>query len=146
MIVIDTSVFTDFFINFDDKRHKKAKMFIDSISTRDFIIYEPFIFDIELAGILRRKFSEATVSEIVEKLKSRIVVLDEVSLHRVAFNVAMNTHCRAVDAYFVAAARLSDSILITNDRIMVDNARNSDIETYYLIAEYDNVMRRIGEI
>jgi len=29
MIVIDTSVFTDFFVNFDKNRHFKAKMFFD---------------------------------------------------------------------------------------------------------------------
>ena len=32
MIVIDTSIFTDFLVNFDEDRYNKAKMFFDKIS------------------------------------------------------------------------------------------------------------------
>ena len=70
MIIIDTSVFTDFFVNFDENRHFKAKMLFDNISKRDFIIYEPFLFDVELVGILRRRYDERVVSTIIEKLEN----------------------------------------------------------------------------
>ncbi len=69
MIIIDTSVFTDFFVNFDKDRYFKAKMFFDKIS-KDFIIYEPFLFDVELIGILRRRYDERVVSTIIEKLEN----------------------------------------------------------------------------
>jgi len=42
MIVLDTSVFTDYLVVFDENRHRKAKKFIDEVSERDFIIYEPY--------------------------------------------------------------------------------------------------------
>lgn len=69
MIIIDTSVFMDFFVNFDEDRHFKAKMLFDKIS-KDFIIYEPFLFDVELVGILRRRYDERVVSTIIEKLEN----------------------------------------------------------------------------
>ena len=143
MIVIDTSVFTDFLVNFDEERHRKAKMFFDEISKRDFTIYEPFLFDVELAGILRRKYDERTVSEILEDLKGKIEVLDENSVHKTALDVAMKTHCRAIDAYFIATAKLTNSILITNDKVMANNAKRYGIEAYYLIEEFDKVLDKI---
>ena len=44
-------------------------MLFDKIS-KDFIIYEPFLFDVELIGILRRRYDERVVSTIIEKLKN----------------------------------------------------------------------------
>ncbi len=146
MIVIDTSLFTDFLVNFNEDRHRKARMFFDKISGADFIIYEPFLFDIELVGILRRKFNEKLVSEIIENLKDKIKYLDEISIHKMAFNVAMKMHCRAIDTYFIATAKLTDSILITNDRIMSKNARNYGVECYYLIEEFDRAIERLDYI
>ncbi len=128
MIVIDTSVFTDFLVNFDEERHYKAKVFFDKISEGDFIIYEPFLLDVELAGILRRKYDERVVYEILEDLKGKIEVLDEASTHKIALDVAMNTHCRVVDAYFIATAKLTNSILITNDKIMSNNAKKFELK------------------
>lgn len=146
MIVIDTSVFTDFFVNFDEERHRKAKVFFDKISEGDFIIYEPFLLDVELAGILRRKYNERVVYEILEGLEGKIEVLDEDSTHKTALDIAMKTHCRAVDAYFISTAKLTNSILVTNDRTMANNAKNCGIEAYYLIEEFDKVLTRIKEL
>jgi len=146
MIVIDTSVFTDFLVNFDENRHIKAKSFFDEISERDFTIYEPFLFDVELAGILRRRYDEKTVSKILEDLKGRIEVLDKSSIHKTALDIAMKTHSRAIDAYFIATAKLTNSILITNDKMMANNAKNDGIEAYYLIEEFDKAINRIKEL
>ena len=128
MIVIDTSVFTDFLVEFDENRHCLVKKFFDKISEHDFIIYEPFLIDVELAGILRRKHGEKVVSDILKDLKRRIEVLDETSMHKPALDVAVKTHCRAIDAYFIAAAKLTNSVLITNDRVMAENAKKYGIK------------------
>jgi len=115
-------------------------MFFDKISERDLVIYEPFLFDVELAGILCRRYNERVVSEILEGLKGRVEVLDEASMHKVALDVAVKTHGRAVDAYFISTAKLTDSILITNDRMMANNAKNHGIKAYYLIEDFDKVL------
>jgi|GEM_PF-3343104 predicted nucleic acid-binding protein len=48
MIVIDTSVFVDFLVKFDNRKHYVAKSFMDTISEKDINLYGPFLFDIEL--------------------------------------------------------------------------------------------------
>ena len=60
-----------------------------------------------------------------------------------AFQVALDTGCRAIDAYFIATAKLTNSILVTNDRIMVNNAKKANIEAYYLIEEFDKILERV---
>ena len=60
--------------------------------------------------------------------------------------VTFDTHCRAADAYFIATAKITHSVLVTNDRIMADNAKKHGIECYYLIEEFDKVIERLKEI
>jgi len=123
MIVLDTSLFTDYLILFEEDRHRKAKELFNQISEHDFIIHEPFLFEVELSGILRRKYSKKKSVEILKDVKSKIETVDEKYLHGIAINVAMKTHCRAIDSYFIATAELTNSILITNDRVMAKTLR-----------------------
>ncbi len=58
----------------------------------------------------------------------------------------MKTGSRAADAYFIATAKLTNSILITNDRVMAKNAKKAGIEAYYLIEEFDEAVSRISEL
>lgn len=140
MIVIDTSVFTDFFIEFEVSRHTTVVKFIDVISERDVVVYEPFVFEVELGGILRRKFDEKTVFDILSDLKSKIEIVEEHLIHNLALEIAIKTHGRAIDSYFAATAKFTNSILVSCDRIMVNNARKAGIEAYYLIGEFDNAV------
>ncbi|AIG97965.1 putative nucleic acid-binding protein [Archaeoglobus fulgidus DSM 8774] len=94
-----------------------------------------------MACILSRRFH----SEIVEKIISEI--LEDVALienpDEIAFEVALKTGSRAIDAYFIATAKLTNSTLITNDRIMAENAKKAGIEAYYLLEEFEEVKRRL---
>ncbi len=135
MIVIDTSVFIDYLIKFDDKKHKIAKNFFNEISKKDFILYEPFLFEIELSGVLRRKYDESVVKEIIDEVNKKVNIIEEEELHEVALNISLKTGCRAIDSYFIATAKITDSILITTDKVMAANSKKSDITSYYLIDE-----------
>ena len=146
MIVLDTSLFTDYLILFEEDRHRKARKLFSQISEHDFIIYEPFLFEVELSGILRRKYSKKKTVEILKDVKSKIETVDEKYLHEIAINIAMKTHCRAVDSYFIATAKFTNSILITNDRVMANNAKKYGIEAYYMIEEFDKTINRIKEL
>ncbi|MBC7115408.1 MAG: PIN domain-containing protein [Archaeoglobi archaeon] len=53
--------------------------------------------------------------------------------------ICRNTGCRAIDAYFIATARLTNSVLVTNDGIMAENAKKAGIEAYYLIEEFEEL-------
>jgi len=67
-------------------------------------------------------------------------VLSEDDLFEIALAVAFEARCRAVDSYFIATAKVTNSILITNDRIMADNAKS------YLIEEFDSAVEEGYEI
>lgn len=146
MIVIDTSVFTDFLLKFDIARHKNAKLLLEAISNENMTIYEPFLFEIELASILSRKHNSSEVTRIIQVIREKINIIEENSLHRISFDIGLNTGCRAVDAYFVAVAKFTDSILMTNDKIMSENSKKCGIESYYLLKEFDKAIERINKI
>ena len=50
-----------------------------------------------------------------------------------------------MDGYFIATTKLTNSILITNDKIMANNAKKAGVEAYYLIEEFDRVIKRVEE-
>ena len=62
-----------------------------------------------------------------------------------AFEVAIKTGSRAADAYFIATARLTNSILVTNDKIMVKNAKKAGVKAYYLLKDFNEVVKVIKE-
>ncbi|MCS7145044.1 MAG: PIN domain-containing protein, partial [Archaeoglobaceae archaeon] len=64
----------------------------------------------------------------------------------IAIEVSLKTGCRAIDAYFIATAKLTNSILITNDQIMANNAKKYGIEAYYLLEEFDRAVERLSKL
>ena len=140
MIVIDTSVWLDLFLE-DSDRKKIAGEFMKAIEVT---IYEPEVFKIELAGTLSRRFGRDDVLSFIDDVMSKVRLIE--NPNELAFQIALNTGCRAIDSYFVATAKLTNSILVTNDKIMVKNAKKAGIEAYYLIEEFDKAVERLKEI
>jgi len=140
MIVIDTSVWLDLFLE-DSDRKKIAGEFMKAIEVT---IYEPEVFKIELAGTLSRRFGRNDVLSFIDDVMSKVRLIE--NPNELAFQIALNTGCRAIDSYFVATAKLTNSILVTNDKIMVKNAKKAGIEAYYLIEEFDKAVERLKEI
>ena len=140
MIVIDTSVWLDLFLE-DSDRKKIAEEFMKSIEVT---IYEPEVFKIELAGTLSRRFGKDDVLSFIDDVISKIRLIR--NPNELAFQIALDTGCRAIDSYFIATAKLTDSILITNDKVMARNAKKAKVESYYLIEEFDKAVKRLKEI
>jgi len=70
-------------------------------------------------------------------------IISENEIFEVALDIAFETHCRAIDSYFIATSELTNSILISNDRIMVNNAKKYGLKAYYLIDEVDKVLMEL---
>jgi len=141
MIVLDTSVWFDLF-NREEHRNSMARELFGMVAERNIPIVEPKVFEVELAGLITRRYGREKAAEAISIIKDKVIILPNPDI--IAYKVALNTGCRAVDAYFTAIAKLLDSMLITNDRIMADNARKSDVEAYYLIEDFGEVMERLG--
>jgi len=139
MIVIDTSVWVDVFIPKNKLRSDLAEKVFEVIEKREIEIYAPKLFVVEFISIMKRLVGNTIPTNIFEKIN----LMDEAVIFETAKDIALEVHPRAADAYFMATAKITNSILITNDRIMANNARKYGTEAYYLIEEFDKVMERL---
>jgi len=110
------------------------------------MIYEPKLFIIELSGVLSRYKSKEEVMKHIRKIEDYINLIEYDKIHNLALDISITTGCRAVDAFFIATAKLTGSILISNDKIQVQNTRKTNIKSYYLIKEYKKALRGIRSI
>jgi len=139
-LTIDTSVLVDFFTKRDAERYKKSQEFLKSAKGKS--VYCPKLILAEILGVLVRynvKLADVGYDFVLKNfnLIEEDVIFDEI------LKVCKNTGSRAVDGYFIATAKLTNSILVTNDKVMAKNAKKYGIEAYYLIEEFDKVLERI---
>jgi len=140
MIVIDTSVWLDLFLE-DSYRRNLAENLIKLIEEKKLQIYEPEVFKIELAGVLARKFKREDVLNFIEELLLKVKLVE--NPNELAFLISLKTGCRAIDSYFIATAKMTDSTLVSNDKIMVKNAKKFGINAYYLLEQQEDILKLI---
>ncbi|AAB89534.1 type II toxin-antitoxin system VapC family toxin [Archaeoglobus fulgidus] len=143
MIVIDTSIFVDYLFDRDENRNEKARKFLNSIE--GLTVFVPKIFVIELISVAKRLGIEISRKDI-EELTYDFEILSEDFVFDEALNVAEKVHPRAADSYFIATARLTNSILISSDRLMVRNGKKYGIEAYCLLDELEKALEAIGKL
>ncbi len=138
-VVIDTSVFADYYLFYPKRRerHERARVVIDEISRLGLLVYEPFLFEIELKAVLARGIPPKQVLKIIAVVLNYVNVVDEKEVHGKASEIALLTGCRAVDAYYIATAKHVNAVLITNDKVMKHNALKAGAQAYYLLEEKD---------
>ena len=93
---------------------------------------------------MSRRFRRDDVLSFIDEILTKVSLVD--NPEELAFQIALDTGCRAVDSYFIATAKLTHSILITNDKVMAKNAKKAGIEAYYLIEEFDKALERIKKL
>ena len=146
MIAIDTSVYIDALFVFNENRYKPVKDFFRVIQNKGLKVVEPEVFKIELIGQLVRRAEKDEAFKIYNSIISRVNIVNVEKLRELAFSIAFETGCRAVDSYFIATAKLTNSILITNDKTMSTNAKKADVEAYYLVEEFHGAINKIEEL
>ncbi len=139
MFVIDTSVWVDIFLPKNKNRSKLAEILLENISGP---IFEPKIFVVELTSLVKRLAKK----EIPQEFFNSLIILEEDEIFDTALDIAKRIHPRAVDSYFIATAKVTNSILISNDRIMVNNAKKYGIKAFYLIEELNKVLEEIKKM
>jgi len=138
-VAVDVSVFADYYVMYPQRvdRYNRSRAVLDLLSSIGAEVYEPFILDIELRSVLVRKLKPSTVLEIVRAILESVIIVDESELHDVAAEIALRTGCRAVDSYYIAAAKRYSAILITSDRVMKLNAEKAGVDSFYLLSDED---------
>ena len=144
MITIDTSIFVDLVFEYDSSRTIKAEEALNIILEKGLEIINPTVFKVELAGVLTRKMQIDKALEIIKDTLSEVKLIPNPD--DLAFEVALKTGSRAADAYFIATAKLTNSILITNDRVMANNAKKYGVDSYYLIEEFNDAKERLRKL
>lgn len=143
MIVIDASVLIDALFSKEQKRYEKAVNLLKQVEGMS--LYAPRVLEVELVAVARR-LGYKTKREKLLQLTRKFNLLGEEEIFNLALYVADKIHPRAIDAYYIATAILTDSIIIANDRILVSNSKRAGIEAFHLIEEYDTVIERIKEL
>ncbi|MDI9642993.1 MAG: type II toxin-antitoxin system VapC family toxin [Archaeoglobales archaeon] len=142
MIVLDTSIFVDYLFEKNEKRKEIARKMLGQLEGKEVAV--PKVFLIELISIGRRLGFKIKKEDVLE-FYSELTFVGEEEIIEILFDVAETVHPRAIDAYFIATAKLTNSILITNDRIMAENAKRYGIEAYYLLEEFDKAIDKISK-
>ena len=86
----------------------------------------------ELASQLVRRKPRMVARRLYEEIVDRVIILEDID-YELLLDIAFQTGCRAVDAYYIAAASLVSGILASADKIMVDNAKKYGVEAYYIL-------------
>ncbi len=142
-LTIDTTILVDFFTKRYAERFRKSKEILKV--TKGKSVYCPKLILAEVLGVLVRynvKLANLSYDFVIKNFN----LIKEDEIFDVVLEICKNTGSRAVDGYFIATAKLTNSILITSDKTMANNAKNADVEAYYLIEEFDRAIKRIKEL
>ncbi|MCD6301697.1 MAG: type II toxin-antitoxin system VapC family toxin [Staphylothermus sp.] len=143
MIVIDASVLIDALFSRNPERFVKAVNLLKHVEGMP--LYAPRVIEVELIAVARR-LGYKTEREKLLQLTRKFNLLREEEIFNLALYVADRIHPRAIDAYYIATAILTNSIIIANDRTLVNNSKQAGIEAFYLIEEYNTVINKVKEL
>lgn len=144
MIVLDASLIIDAILPKLGERHEKAKEVIKVVSEHGYTVYLPRIARIELLSVLSRKLGRKVI-DIVEELGEGVVFVGEEKFYQIAETLAPKIQGRAVDLYYISLAYKISSLLLSCDKLQVENAKKAGVEAYYIPEEFEKVIKRLKE-
>jgi len=141
MIVIDTSVFIDLIFEYNEKRTSDAEIFFSFVQDTNMKQIAPDILKIELISQLNRRLKEVESLKIYNKFIEALEFTSTAEIFDLAFDIGFHSGARAIDSLYIATAKLKNSVLISNDKIQVQNAKKSNVVSFYLIDELDKALK-----
>jgi len=145
MIVVDASIFIDLIFDYSSERTALADDLFKLIEDNKIPIFQPDAFKIEIVGQLVRRLKKEEVAALAEEIFSGMNFIETSDLFDTAFSIAFQTGSRAIDSYYIAAAKLEGAILISNDRFQVESARKFGVDVFYLLDEFKEVRKKLTE-
>ncbi len=146
-LVVDVSVFIDRLFIYDEERSSRARSLFRLIDRKGLNIFEPQVFGIELASQLVRRKPRAVARKLYDEIMDKVIIIDEIE-YDLLLDIALTTACRAVDAFYIAAANIISAKLVSADKVMVNNARKYGVEAYYIhnLNDYNTLVSKINQI
>ena len=144
-IIVDISVFIDRLFIYSEERSGRARDLFRSIDKEELTVFEPQVFGVELASQLVRRKPRMVARRLYEEIIDRVIIVEDID-YELLLDIAFQTGCRAIDAYYIAAASLVSGILVSADKIMVDNAKKYGVEAYYILDtnDYNKLVSKIS--
>ena len=105
-------------------------------------VFVPRVFIIEVVAVAKRLGLEIDKREILN-LISKFNIVGKERIFNIALYIADKVHPRAIDAYYIATAILTNSVIVSNDKILIENCKKAGIKAYYLIEEFDDLKKEI---
>ncbi len=144
-LVVDVSVFIDRLFIYSEERSRRARNLFQYIDKVGLNVFEPQVFGVELVAQLVRRKPREIARKVYEEIIDRVIILEDID-YELLLDIALQTACRAIDAYYIATASLASSILVSADKVMVDNAKKYGVEAYYILDtnEYNKLISKIS--
>ena len=103
---------------------QKIHVILGLLEKMSYKVFFPKAGIIEVASVLKRSgMTREHVLKVVESLNNTFIVVDENVIYDKALEVALTTAPSGFDTCFLALALLTDSLLVTDDKGMADQAR-----------------------
>lgn len=115
------------------KTRDKIRVILHLLEERSYKVFFPKAGTVEAASVLKRSgLPEEQVLEVLESLNKTFIIIDESVIYDKALEVALTTAPSGFDTYFLALAILTDSLLITDDKGMADQAKRLKINSIFV--------------
>ncbi len=109
MIVVDTSIFIDQIFEYDPERTAIADGLFRLIEERKIPLLQPDVFKIEFVGQMSRRLRREEALTLAEEVLGEMNFIGAPELFEAAFSIALTTGSRAIDSFYIAAAKLEKS-------------------------------------
>jgi uncharacterized protein len=146
MIVVDTSVFIDLIFEYNSARTRSAEEMFSILEEKGLTILEPDLFKIELTGQIARRVKRDLAPKICEEIFQELDFIGTSEIFDKALSIALETGSRAADSFYIAAAEVKEAILISNDRLQIENAKKAGIEVYSLLQDQELLKKLLLEM
>ena len=146
MIVVDASVFIDLLFEYNSDRTQCAEELFPSLEQKGLTVLEPDLFKVELTGQIARRVKKDQAVKICEQIFQELAFINTHMIFDEALFVALETGSRAADSFYIAAAKIEDAILISNDGFQIESAKKSGIEAYNLLLDKGLIKKRLTKI
>jgi len=144
MIVVDASVFVDLIFDYSTERTAIADGLFKLIEENKIPIFQPDAFKIEIVGQLVRRLKKEEATALADEMFGGMNFIATPDLFEIAFSIAFQTGSRAIDSFYIAAAKLEDTLLVSNDKRQVESAKKFGVDVFYLLNEFEEVRERVA--
>ncbi|MEM0027149.1 MAG: type II toxin-antitoxin system VapC family toxin [Ignisphaera sp.] len=128
------------------RTREKIHVILSLLEEKNLKVFFPRSGIIEVASVLKRsELTREQVLRIIESLSETFIIVDENVIYDKALDVALTTAPSGFDTYFLALTLLTNSLLITDDRGMVDQARKLKLNTLFVReATIEEIKTKLG--